>query len=164
MTKKPYTGVLLEETPSPFGGILVGKERDVLMGLTHRKLIALLDHYNIPGGLNDPENGWKLALCLADDHIPSFGMTYRPWPKPKHRPHDLLVAGRDLILCLELLRVELEGGSVRQASRALAARWRAEGKCDWKAESLRRRYMLLRKSGELTEGMKDAARVLRGGT
>ncbi len=164
MTKKPYTGVLLEETPSPFGGILVGKERDVLMGLTRRKLIALLDHYNIPGGLNDPENGWKLALCLADDHIPSFGMTYRPWPKPKHRPHDLLVGGRDLNLCLELLRVELEGGSVRQASIKLAARWRKEGKCTWKAESLRRRYMLLRKSGELTEGMKDAARVLRGGT
>ncbi len=164
MTKKPYTGVLLEETPSPFGGILVGAERDVLMGLTRRKLIALLDHYNIPGGLNDPENGWMLALCLADDHIPDFGMTYRPWPKPKHRPHDLLVGGRDLILCMDLLRVELKGGSVRQASIELAARWRKEGKCTWKAESLRRRYMLLRDSGELTEGMKDAARVLRGGT
>lgn len=164
MTKKPYTGVLLEETPSPFGRVPVGEERGVIMGLTLRKLIALLDHYNIPGGLNDPENGWKLALCLADDHIPGFGMTYRPWPKPKHRPHDLLVGGRDLILCMELLRVELEGGSVRQASRELAERWRKEGKCDWKAESLRRRYMLLRDSGELTEGMKDAARVLRGGT
>ena len=91
-------------------------------------------------------------------------MTYRPWPKQKHRPHDLLVGGRDLNLCLELLRVELEGGSVRQASIELAARWRKEGKCTWKAESLRRRYMLLRKSGELTEGMKDAARVLGGGT
>ncbi len=115
MTKKPYTGVLLEETPSPFGGILVGEEKGVILWLTLRKVIALLEHYGIPGGLNDPENGWKLALCLADDHIPGFGMTYRPWPKPKHRPHDLLVGGRDLNLCLELLRVELEGGSVRQA-------------------------------------------------
>ncbi len=164
MTKKPYTGVLLEETPSPFGRAPLGAEWGVILGLRLRKLIALLDHYNIPGGLNDSENGWTLALCLADDHIPGFGMTYRPRPKPKHRPHDLLVGGRDLILCMELLRVELEGGSVRQASRELAERWRREGKCNWKAESLRRRYMLLRKSGELTEGMKDAARVLRGGT
>ena len=164
MTKKPYTGVLLEETPSPFGRLPVGAEKGVILELTLRKVIALLDHYGIPGGLSDPGNGWKLALCLADDHIPDFGMTYRPSPKPKHRPHDLLVGGRDLILCMELLRVEVEGGSVRQASIELAARWRKEGKCTWKAESLRRRYMLLRDRGELTVGMKDAARVLRGGT
>ena len=164
MTNTPYTGILAEETPSPFGGIPVGKEKDIIWEITLRKLFALLDYYGIPGGLNDVGDGWRLSLCLADDRFPEFRATYGPWPKPKHRPHDLHIGARDLILCLELLRAELEGRSVRQASRELAARWRKEGKSDWSGESLRQRYMRLRKSGELTTGMKKAARVLRGGT
>ena len=163
--RKPYTGILVDETPWPIGRNPIGRERDVIREIGRAKLIALLDHYGIPGGLDDLGNGWKLALCLAGDHVPGFAPTYRTPPKPPHRPDDdLHVGGRNLILCLELKRAELEGRSVRQASRELAGRWRKEGKCDWNGESLRRLYISLRDSGKLTKGMIDAARVLSGGT
>ena len=163
MTKKPYTGILAEETFWPFGRNPIGVEKDVILNQMHAKLIALVDRYDIPGGLGDPGTGWLLAAYLAGEHVRGFAPTYRPSPKPKYRPPDLHVGARDLILCLELLRAEMEGRSVRQASRELAEQWRKAGTCNWKAESLFRHYMLLCK-GEPTEGMKEAARVLIGGT
>ena len=162
LKRKPYTGILADETFWPIGRRPIGIEKDVILGQFGDKLVALLDHYGIPGGLENPENGWKLALWLAGDHVPGFAPTYRIMPKPPHRPHDLIVGARDLCLCSALLLAELEGRSVRRASQELAERWRKEGKegkYNWDGETLRRRYMRLRKK-KPTEGMMDAARVL----
>ena len=160
--QKPYSGILADETFWPIGRSPIGIEKDVILGIFGDKLVALLDHYGISGGLDNPENGWLLALMLAGDHVPGFAPTYRTPAKPPHRPHDLWVGARDLCLCLELELAKLKGRSVRRASQELAERWRKEGKegkYNWDGETLRRRYMRLRKK-EPTEGMMDAARVL----
>ena len=161
--QRPYTGILADETFWPIGRLPVGIEKDVILRIWNDKLVALLDHYGISGGLDKPGNGWSLAGRLAYDHVPGFAPTIRTPAKPPHRPHDLMVGARDLCLCDIMLLAELEGRSVRQASQELAERWRKEGKegkHNWNGETLRRRYMRLRDSEKLTEGMLDAARVL----
>ena len=124
--QKPYAGILADETFWPIGRNPIGKEKDIILGIFGDKLVALLDHYGIHGGLDNPENGWKLALWLAGDHVPGFAPTYRTPPKPKHRPPELLVAARDLVLLLEGIvakaRNRSESSIVNQAKRQRAVR------------------------------------------
>ena len=154
--RKPYIGILADSRLWPMGRTPIGKEKDEfpLVG----KMVALLDDYGIPGGLDDPENGWHLAFMLAQDHVPGFVPTHRPPPKPPHRPHDLAVGFRDVLIYVELERAKREGRELRQAARELAERWRKEGKCDWKAIALEKKYYKIRKSGTPTKGMIMAGR------
>ncbi len=156
--RKPYAGILADETLWPLGRTPISKVKDEfpIVG----KMVALLDHYGIPGGLDDPEIGWHLAFMLAQDHVPGFAQTHRPPPNPPHRPHDLGVGFRDMLTYTELERARREGRPVRQAARELAERWRKEGKSDWSGESLRQRYYKIRKSGVPTKGMLMAARTV----
>ena len=166
MKKKPYAGILAKETSWPIGRNPVGKEKDVILGVLRDKLTALLDHYGIEGGLDDPANGWKLALCLAGDHVKEFAPVYRRPSKPPHRPHELRAGARDIILCLELTHAKLEGRSVLQTADKLAQRWQAQGKSNASGATLYRKYFRLRKEIEahgVTPGMIDAARVLNRG-
>ncbi len=138
--QKPYSGILADETFWPIGRLPVGMEKDVILGILGDKLVALLDHYGISGGPDKPGNGWLLAGKLAYDHVPGFAPKIRTPAKPPHRPHDLMVGGRDLVLCGELLLAELKGRSVRRASQELAERWSKEGKegkHNWNGETLR---------------------------
>lgn len=123
------------------------------------KLKALLDRFGIPGDLNDPATGWKLALGLAIDNEKGFGHTYRPPPKPRHRPQNLRIGARNLNLCLLLIQAELDGRSVRATAEKLAKEWRDGGVCDLKAESLRKTYRRFKKEGP-TEAMLEALRIL----
>ena len=79
---KPYSGILADKTFWPIGRSPIGIEKDVILGIIGDKLVALLDHYGISGGLDNPENGWLLALMLADERVPSFAPTYRTPAKP----------------------------------------------------------------------------------
>ena len=166
--KKPrHTGVLAEPTPWPFCGVPVEPEKKAILGLFFKKLEALPDHYNIPGGMTDPGNGWKLALCLASDHIEGFAPTIPKSKRAKHRPYDLHVGARDLILCMEGDWAKMENRSEREAVRNLGDRWRKSGKCSWSDKTLWRHYQRLRRrvsDSGLTDGMKEAARVLGGGS
>ncbi len=158
--QKPYSGILADKTFWPIGRRPIGIEKDVILGIIGDKLVALLDHYGISGGLDNPENGWLLAAMLADDHVRDFRPTPCTPAKPPHRPHDPMVGARDLCLSSVLMLAELKGHSVRRASQELAERWSKEGKHNWNGETLRRRYMRLRDNGKPTEGMMYAARVL----
>lgn len=165
--RKPYAGILADETPWAIGRNPIDEEKDVIQGLIVDKLVALLDHYGIPGGLENPENGWKLALMLADDHVPGFAPTHRPPAKPPHRPPNPFVGARHLVLLLEGKVARAEKRSEREAVRELGQRWREQGKIKSSDASLWREYQKVcdqvRKSG-LSDGMKEAAHVLGGGT
>ena len=124
------------------------------------RMIGLLDHYNIPGGLGDPDAVRSLAFMLTRDHVLGFVPNRRPPKKPPHRPHDLAVGFRDFFIYVELERARCEGRFVRQAADELAKRWREEGKCDWGGEALRQRYLLIRRNGT-PKGMIMAARKIK---
>ena len=115
MKRKQYTGVLTEQVPWPADGKPVGREIVVINKALLERIEALLDHYDIEGGADEPGVGWKLAMALARNHVPGF----QPMPKPSksaHRPPDLLVGGRDLILFQEGLLAQVEGRSQRSAT------------------------------------------------
>ncbi len=158
--RKPYAGILADETLWPLGRTPISKVKDEfpIVG----KMVALLDHYGIPGGLDDPDTGWLLAFMLAHDHVPGFAPTQppppTPPPKPPHRPPNLAVGFRDVIIYAELSRAKREGRPVSQAARELSERWRKEGKCDWQGIALEKKYYKIRKSGVPTKGMLMAGR------
>ena len=162
MKRPAYTGILAQETPWPVGRMPVGQESLVIQAVLRDKLAALLTRYRIHGGLDDPGNGWKLALALAGDHVRGFAPTYRPIPKPAHRPPTLRAGARDLILLLTGARAKVEGKNEREAIRRLGARWRKAGKSNWSDASLWSRYQRIRQNP--TAGMTAAAKVLAGST
>ena len=168
MKRKQFTtGILAEPTPWPIVGKPVAPEATAILSLVFKKMEALLDHYNIPGGMTDPGNGWHLALCLASDHIEGFAPTIQKPKRSRGKPYDLSAGARDLILVMEGLRAKAENRGERQALRDLGDRWRKSGKCSSNDDTLWRRYQRLRRqiidSGP-TESMKEAARVLGGGS
>ncbi len=122
------------------------------------RMIALLDHYGIRGGLGDRDTVWWLAFMLTRDHVVRLTPTHRP-PKKRapHRPYDLAVGLRDLHTHIELNRARREGRSVRKAADELAKRWRKEGISNWSGNSLRQRYYKIRRRGGATKGMIMAA-------
>ncbi len=108
------------------------------------KMLALLDYYDIPGGLDDPDAVWLLAFMLTRDHHVTWPPIPRIRKRPPHRPYDLDVGLRDLQIHTELYSARREGRFVRQAAEDLAERWKKEGKCNWSGESLRQRYYKIR--------------------
>ncbi len=151
MKKRSPKGILTDTIPWPKGRAPAGSVQ--IFG----RMIGLLDHYNIPGGLGDPDAVYLLAYMLTRDHCCKVASTRRPPKKPPHRPHDLAVGLRDLHTYEELERARREGRSVRQAADELAKRWNEEGRTDWSGVSLRQRYYKIRRSREPTKGMVLAA-------
>ena len=152
MKNKSPKGILADPMLRPMGRTSIGKVQ--IYGM----MIALLDHYDIPGGFDDPDAAFLLAFMLTRDHVVRPASTRRPPKKPAHRPHDLAVGLRDLHMFKELERARRDQDRfVRQAADELAKRWREEGKCDWSGESLRQRYYQIRKSGEAKKGIRIAA-------
>lgn len=125
------------------------------------KMANLLDYYDIPGDLGDPDAVWLLAFMLTrDHHVKWWPPTHPPRKNPPHRPYDLVVGVRDLNICRELGNARNEGRSVRQAARDLAGKWQQKGYCHWKGISLEKRYYDIRRSGGATKGMIQAAKWL----
>ncbi len=153
-----YDDTLFDETCWQPGRSTIN-DKEMIANLEIRdKLVILLDFYGIPGGADDPMNGWALALMLAHHHVPGFPPKFRLPQKPAHRPPDRRVGFRDLLTYTELERARREGRSVRQAAHELAEKLRKEGKCDWEAIALENRYYKIRKRGTPTKGMIMAAR------
>ena len=161
MKKTSFKDTLYDETRWQPESTINDKEMVVIL---KGKVVTLLDSYGIPGGLDDPMNGWSLVLRLAHDLIPGFVPTYRRPRRPAHRPHDLSVGHRDVYTYVYLERARREGRFVRQAARELAEKLRKEGKCGWNGESLRQRYLQIRRSGVPTKGMLMAVADVRGGS
>ncbi len=116
------------------------------------KMLALLDYYDIRGGLGDPDAVWLLAFMLTRDHHVKWPPIHRTRKRPPHRPHDLTVGFRDLHIFRELERVRRQGGQVVWAANELSKRWRKEDICHWSGESLRRRYYQIRRTIRRTGG------------
>ena len=174
MKRKRYTtSVLAEPTWWPPGRSPVGMQKEMIVGILLNKLEALLDHYSITGGINDPENGWHLALRLAGEHIEGFAAKPQKPSRPAHRPPDPIAGVRDLVLCYEGYRAKAEGRSEREAVRDLADSWRNNGTCaladvtfSWTDDTLWRHYQRLRRQlgdSGLTDGMTLAAMTILGG-
>ena len=148
-----FDDTLFDETCWQPGSRTINDKEMVAILETMDKVVTLLDHYGIAGGLDSPMNGWSLALKLADDHVPGFAPKHRLPIMPAHRPPKLALGFRDLIIYLELSRAKREGKKVAQAARDLAERWQKEGKGDWSGEVLRARYYRICQDGVPTKGM-----------
>ncbi len=122
-------------------------------------LELLLDHYGIPGGLDDPANGWRLALALAREHPqhgPRFRVPFfrrRSFKRSRGNPSNPEAAQRWWTAVVVIEAASEDGRSARGAARALAAIWRAQGVSTMTGNTLYRRYLRLRKEG-MTEPMR----------
>jgi len=164
VNKQPDKTWPVNPVPWPIGRNPVGAEKDVIYGLMQDNLIALLDHYGIDGGFDDPSNGWKLAICLAGETIPGFAPEPPPPPpKPAHRPTELRAGARDLVLCLVLAHAKLRGVPIGTAANKLAERWKEEGKSNASGSTLKRRFYRIIRMDHIPAGILEAARVLDGG-
>ena len=137
---KAYGGLLREPIRvSEFGERGISER---LVG-TMERLDALLKHYEI---LKESPGMWfELALAMADDLVPGFRVEY-PKPGAMHSKK----AVDDLVLFVELYKVEESGGSVKNAARHLAKRGNFKGRSP---EGLRQRYYLLKRGGEESRRM-----------
>jgi hypothetical protein len=124
---------------------------DVWCCAAYERLQALSEKY----GLDPRGPAFDAAFAIARDYVPGFQVRRKSGPRAS-----LDQGARDLILCMELARAELEEwpGGVETAAHDLAARWQARGK-KVTGRSLATRYYEIKKKG-ITPAMKRAAKVL----
>ena len=83
--KKPYTGILAEHLPN-WTAVTMPTDQE-LNGIFDERMGALFQHYGV-----DPmtPDGWaKLALVLAQAHVPAFQKAPRGRGRPKDRKDDV---------------------------------------------------------------------------
>ena len=123
-----YDGALAEPEYRPTL-LTPDAEREAWVCRQAEKTILLFKHFGIDPG---SENAWqRLALALAERHVPGFG----PPPKPRGHPMDYHFA-MTLWMRVELLK-RRDGLTIRAAMTQLAA---TDPYKTMKAEALRNRY------------------------
>ena len=124
---------------------------DVWLSAYADRLEAVAEQY----GLSMASPAFTAALAVARDYVPGFRVRRKPGARST-----LDKGARDLILCMEMLRVELEDrpGGVETAAYDLAVRWEAKGH-KTTGPSLAARYYKIKKTG-VTPAMKRAAEIL----
>ena len=141
-----YPPELREPLPWPQGRLPVSAaEKASMDSVLLNRLAALLDHYGIEGGLEEPGNGWKLAMALASDHVPGFQSRAKPGAKPKSGADDAL-------LVVAIIQGVRAGKSINETCQHLSKRPPFKGKS---AETLRDRYYMLRSDGPERQRLVD---------
>ena len=124
--RKPFKGVLGTPTPR--------YSDEVTTRVCVPKLIALMDHYDIPRG--DHNKWFQLAMHLAIDLVPGFAPA-----QPQGRKSNVDNVVEDINLLIRLGAAEFLGESVKNAARLLVKEDKHKGK---NPSTLRDRYYALK--------------------